>query len=122
MIDKLKNMRTIGRYIQQRMMDYLRLLLIDLKIQKQLFINRMVCLAIIFVFLFLSLIFLGIAIILSFINTPYLIIAAWCVFLAHVLVLLISLFIYIRYRSSTPLFCDIEKELKQDIDMMKEFL
>ena len=103
-------------------MDYLRLLLIDLKIQKQLSINRMVCLAIIFVFLFLSLIFLGIAIILSFINTPYLIIAAWCVFLAHVLVLLISLFIYIRYRSSTPLFCDIEKELKQDIDMMKEFL
>ena len=122
MIHKLKNMRTIGRYIQQRMMDYLRLLLIDLKIQKQLFINRMVCLAIIFVFLFLSLIFLGIAIILSFINTPYLIIAAWCVFLAHVLVLLISLFVYIRNRSSIPLFCDFEKELKQDIDMMKEFL
>lgn len=121
-INKLKHMQKLGGYIRNRMMDYLRLLIIDLKIQKQLFINRMVCLAIFSVFLFLSLIFLGIAVIITFIDTPYLVTAAWCVFCVHILLLFVSLFLYFKNRSSSPLFCEMEEELKQDINMMKELL
>lgn len=122
MINKLRNLRTLARYIRQRAADYSRLLIIDLEIQKQLFMNRMVSLAIFSVFLFLSLVFLGIAIIFSFVNTPYLVMAAWGVFSAYTLILVISAVAYLKNRSSGPVFSDIRRELKQDIDMMKDLL
>ena len=122
MINHLRNIREIGKYITQRSGDYFELLMIEIQIQKQLLIKRLVCLAVSCVFLFLSLIFLGIAVIFSFIDTPYFIIAAWTVFFFYLMISIISAYIYLRNRSDRSAFYEMEKELKQDIDMIKDLL
>ena len=122
MINRFRSIREIGKYVIQRSGDYFRLLIVEIEIQKQLLINRLVSLAVFCVFLFLSLIFLGIAVIFSFIHTPYIVIAAWTVFFFYLMILVISAYVYAKNRSDRPLFYDIEKELKQDIDMIKDLL
>lgn len=117
-----RRIRQMGQFVQERSGDYFRLFIVELEIQKQLLINRLVCLAVFCVFLFLSLIFLGIAVIFSFIHTPHIVWISWLVFFFYLLVLVVSGLIYMKNRSSRPIFYDIERELKQDIDMMKDAL
>ena len=122
MINHFRSIREIGKYVAQRSGDYCKLLIVEINIQKQLLINRLVCLAIFCIFSFLSLVFLGIAIIFSFIDTPYIIIAAWAVFFLYLMVSIIGVYIYARNRSRKPPFYEIEKELKEDIEMIKDLL
>ena len=122
MINHFRSIGEIGKYIGRRSEDYYRLLVVEIKIQKQLLINRLASLAVFCIFSSLSLFFLGIAIIFSFMDTPYFVIAAWAVFFFYLIVSIIAIYLYTRNRPQKPPFYEIEKELKQDIEMIKDLL
>lgn len=108
--------------MQERSGDYARLFLLEMEIQKQLFFNRLICIIIFSLSVFLSIIFLGLAFIVSFWDTPYRILVAWLVFAAFILIMMACAYIYYRNRISRPMFYEIKSELKNDLNLMKELL
>ena len=103
--------------MQERSGDYARLFFLEIEIQKQLFFNRLICIIIFSLSVFLSVIFLGIALIVSFWDTPYRILVAWLVFTMFILIMIICAFIYSHNRINKPMFYEMKAELKNDLSL-----
>ncbi len=108
--------------MQKRSGDYIRLFLLEIEIQKQLFFHRLICVILFSLSVFLSIIFLGVAFIVSFWDTPYRIFVAWLVFGVFILIMAICTFIYLRNRNNRPMFYEMKSELKNDLSLMKDIL
>ncbi len=108
--------------MQERSGDYVRLFFLDIEIQKQLFFNRLICIHIFSLSVFLSVIFFGVALIVSFWDTSYRILVAWLVFAIFISIMIICAFIYSRNRINRPMFYEMKSELKNDLNLMKDML
>ena len=122
MFNSLRRIKQFGKFMQERSGDYARLFFLEIEIQKQLFFNRLICIIIFSLSVFLSVIFLGIALIVSFWDTPYRILVAWLVFTMFILIMIICAFIYSHNCINKPMFYEMKAELKNDLSLMKDML
>ncbi len=122
MFNSLRRIKQFGKFMQERSGDYVRLFLLEIEIQKQHFFNRLICVIIFSLSVFLATLFLGVAFIVSFWDTPYRILAAWLVFVAFILIMFVCAYIYLRNRINRPMFYEMKTELKNDLNLMKDLL
>ena len=122
MFNSLRRIKQFGKFMQERSGVYVRLFFLDIEIQKQLFFNRLICILIFSLSVFLSVIFFGVALIVSFWDTSYRILVAWLVFAIFISIMIICAFIYSRNRINRPMFYEMKSELKNDLNLMKDML
>jgi uncharacterized membrane protein YqjE len=122
MFETITKARQLGAIALERVGEYLELLKISAEIQGQNLMRRVVGYAIAALFVVLSFIFLGLAIIITCWDTPYRVLSAWSV---AGLYSLVAFVVYIGTPSradSVSAFDTVRDELQQDIKLMKEIV
>ncbi len=120
MFETIRKARQLGVIALERIDEYVELLRISVEIQGRNMKQRIVGFAVIALFAFLSLIFLGVAMIVTCWDTPYRVTSAWGV------VVIYALIAFAAYRASqdktspASTFDTLRDELRQDIKLMKE--
>lgn len=120
MFETIKKARYLAAIALERIDDYLELVRISVEIQGQSLKKRIICFVMIALFAVLSLIFLGLAIIITCWDTPYRVIAAWGVAACYALIALLA---YMGSQDKTrpaSTFDTLRDELQQDVKLMKD--
>lgn len=120
MFETIKKARQLAAIALERVDDYLELLKVSAEIQGQSFMRRVIGALVIALFVVLSLIFLGVAIIVTCWDTPYRVTSAWGVAGFYAL---IAFGVYIARPSRTDsasAFDTLRGELQQDVKLMKD--
>ena len=120
MFEKIKKAKQLGIIARHRMGDYMELVPILMKIQWHYFSAQIISYVVLFVLALLSLIFLGVAIIVSYWDTPYRVVSAWSVVALYAFsacgVFLVS---QNRTRPISP-FETLRTELEKDAQLVKD--
>jgi uncharacterized membrane protein YqjE len=120
MFEKIKSVRQLGIIARDRIGDYMELVPILIKIQGRYFGAQIISYVVLFILALLSLTFLGVAIIVSYWETPYRVVSAWCVVALYALsafgVFLVS---QNRTRPISP-FETLRTELEKDAKLVKD--
>ena len=122
MFETIKKARQLGAIALERVGEYLELLRISAEIQGQNLMRRVVGYAVAALFVVLSFIFLGLAVIITCWDTPYRVLSAWSVAGLYPLVAFV---VYIGTPSradSVSALDTVRDELQQDIKLMKEIV
>lgn len=122
MFETIRKARQVGTIALERLGEYLELLRISAEIQGQSLKKRVIGYAMVALFVVLSFVFLGLAVIITCWETPYRVISAWGV--AAFFTLLAFVF-YIGTPSradSVSAFDTVRDELQQDIKLMKDIV
>lgn len=106
----------------ERAGDYLNLVTIEAKMQGAILAKQAVGYAIAAVFGLLAVIFLGIAIIVSFWESDYRTLVAWLVFLAFGAGAGAGIFLARKHASASAAFAHVKEEFRRDVDLIKESL
>jgi uncharacterized membrane protein YqjE len=120
--EKIKKSKQLAKMMGERAGDYLSLATIEARMQGAILAKQAVGYAIAALFGLLAVIFLGIAVIVSFWETDYRILAAWLVFLALVAGAGAGIFVARRHASTSAAFALVREEFKRDVDLIKETL
>ena len=118
----------IQKYIQlylitlDRISDYMDLVRVELKIREHQLALRIAGFAIAILFALLALVFVGLAIIVSFWGSEYRTLAAWFVVFLYVAIAGISFGLSMKRFRSHPLTATLRNELQRDINVIKESL
>jgi uncharacterized membrane protein YqjE len=105
-----------------RIGDYLDLLRVELKIREHHLALRIAGFAIAGLFSVLAIVFLGLAIIISFWASPHRELAAWFVVLLYGGIAGAAFALCMKQFSSTPITTTIRNELQRDINVIRESL
>lgn len=105
-----------------RIGDYLELLRVELKIREQHIALRIAGFAVAGLFALLATVFLGVAIIVSFWDSPHRGLAAWFVVLLYGGIAGAAIWLATRHFQSQPLTSTIRNELQRDIAVIRESL
>jgi uncharacterized membrane protein YqjE len=105
-----------------RLGDYMDLLRVEMKIREYQLAIRMAGFAVALLFALLAIIFLGLAIIVTFWDSSLRTLAAWFVVAMYGVIAAISLNMCMKHFRSPPLTTTMRSELQRDIDMIKENL
>lgn len=122
MFETIKKARQVGAIALERVGEYLELLKISAEIQGQNLVKRVVGYAIVAFFAVLSFIFVGLAIIITFWDTPYRVISAWGVAGFFTLIVLIAYMGTPNRAAPISAFDTVRDELQQDIKLMKDIV
>lgn len=122
MFETIKKARQVGAIALERVGEYLELLKISAEIQGQNLVKRVVGYAIVAFFAVLSFIFVGLAIIITFWDTPYRVISAWGVAGFFALIVLIAYMGTPNRAAPISAFDTVRDELQQDIKLMKDIV
>lgn len=122
MFETIKKAKQIGVITLERVGDYLDLLKISAEIQGQNLKKLLVGYAIVGLFAVLSLIFLGLAVIVTFWDTPYRVMSAWGIVAFFALAALIVYVSTPNRVGSASAFETVREELQQDIKLMKDIV
>ncbi|MDB5759642.1 MAG: phage holin family protein [Burkholderia sp.] len=106
----------------ERAGDYAELVAIEAKMQGAILAKQAVGYTVAALFGLLAVIFLGIAVIVSFWETDYRILAAWLVFLVFGAGAGAGIFIARKHASAAAAFAHVREEFKRDVDLIKETL
>lgn len=106
----------------ERAGDYLSLLKIEAKIQGAIFVKQVVGFAVAAVFGLLAIVFLGLALIVSFWETDYRILVAWLVFLVFAASAGFGLYLARKHVTLGEPFAHVKQEILRDVDLIKETL
>lgn len=106
----------------ERAGDYLHLVTIEAKMQGAILAKQAIGYAVAALFGLLAVVFLGIAVIVSFWETDYRILVAWLVFLAFAAGAGAGIFLARKHASATAAFAHVREEFKRDVDLIKETL
>jgi len=120
MFETIEKARQLGVITLERIGDYLELLRISVEIQGRNLKKRIISFVVVALFAVLSLIFLGLAIIVTCWDTPYRVTAAWGVTAFYAL---IALGAYVSSQSQpSPVSAldTLRDEVQQDIKLMKD--
>lgn len=120
MFETIKKARQLAAIALERVDDYLELLKVSAEIQGQNFMRRVISALMVALFAVLSLVFLGVAIIVTCWDTPYRVTSAWSVTGFYAL---IAFGVYIAKpdrRDSASTFDTLRSELQQDVKLMKD--
>jgi len=105
-----------------RVDDYMQLLRIELKMQGRDLAFQAAGYMVAAFFAALTILFIGLAIVVSFWETDYRIAAAWGVVVLYIVLAAVGLFISSAHRLKGSVAGLIRAELKRDVDMVKETL
>ena len=120
MLSTLEKAKQLGVIALERLDDYLELFKVSAEIQERNFIKRVISFFVVGLFAVLSLIFLGLAVIVTFWDTPYRSMSAWGVagFYAF-----IGFVVYMSAPSradSVSALDTLRNELQRDVKLMKD--
>ena len=120
MFKKIRKIKQLGIVARDRIGDYVQLMSILIKIQWNYVSAQIISYVAIFVLALLSLVFIGVAVIVSFWETPYRVASAWGIVAFYALTALgIFLVSLNRVRPEFPL-ATIRTELEKDAKLVKE--
>jgi len=122
MLSALKNSRQFSQIASERVTDYLNLFRVEMKIRGTEMGLKVAGYAAAGLFAFLATLFLGFAIIVSFWETDYRILAAWGVVVLFALVAFLGYRFAAKQTEAQSLSTVLRSELQQDINTIKESL
>ena len=122
MFETLQKSKQISVIALDRLGDYMELLRIELKLQGRELGLQMLGYAAAGLFGLFALLFLGIAIILSFWGTEYLPIAAWAVVALYLAAAGAGVWLARKHAKGGSALNTLRAELKRDVDLVKENL
>lgn len=120
MFETIKKAKRLAAIALERVDDYLELIRISVEIQGQSLKKRVISFVIVTLFAALSLIFLGLAIIVTCWDTPYRAAAAWGVMACYALIAFVA---YMGSQDKTrpaSTFDTLRDEIRQDVKLMKD--
>ncbi|MDE2365860.1 MAG: phage holin family protein [Betaproteobacteria bacterium] len=120
MFETIKKARQLAAIALERVDDYLALLKVSVEIQGQYFMRRVIGALMVALFAFLSLIFLGAAIIVTCWDTPYRVTSAWGVTGFYALIAFGAYIARPGRTGSASAFDTLRSELRQDVKLMKD--
>lgn len=121
MLETVEKAKQIGALVLERVSEYLELFKISAEIQGQNLVKRVVAYAVVGLFSILSLIFVGVAVIITCWDTPYRLASAWGVAGFYALTALLVYFAAPKADSASALNT-VREELQQDIKLMKDLV
>lgn len=122
MMSALHKSRTLYLITLDRLSDYFDLLRVEMKIREHHIAFRIAGFTVALLFTLLATIFFGLAIIVSFWDSPHRTLAAWVVVLLYGVIAGVSFNLCIKHFRSLPIATTLRTELRQDIDAIKESL
>jgi uncharacterized membrane protein YqjE len=120
MFETIRKARQIGTIALERVGEYAELLKISAEIQGQNLKKRIVSFVMVVLLAVLSLIFLGLAIIVTCWDTPYRVVSAWGVAGFYALAAFVAYIAAPNRADSVSAFDTVREELQQDIKLMKD--
>jgi uncharacterized membrane protein YqjE len=120
MFETIEKARHLGVIALERVGDYLELLRISVEIQRQHLKKRIIRFVMVALFAVLSLIFLGLAIIVTCWDTPYRVPAAWGVMAFYALIAFGAYMSSQNQEGPVSALDTLRDEVAQDIKLMKE--
>jgi uncharacterized membrane protein YqjE len=105
-----------------RVGDYLDLVRVEAKIKGQHLAIQVAGAVLAALFTLLATIFLGLAIIVTFWDSPHRTLAAWFVVLLYAGIAGVGISLFLKHLRSPPLSTMLRSELRRDIDVIKESL
>jgi uncharacterized membrane protein YqjE len=116
---KISNLRRIGHFCSTRLVDYGELIPIELAETKKRVIHEVVATVVLAIGALFTLSFVSIAVIVTAVGTPYLVLTAWCVAGAWLAVALISVIVMMSRKPAEP-FQLLRDQLRRDVDTIRE--
>lgn len=120
MFETIRKARHLGVIALERVDDYLELLRISAQIQGQNLKSRIISSVIVALFAVLTLIFLGLAVIITCWDTSYRVTAAWGVAALYALIAFVAYLSSQNRPAPASAFNTLRDELQQDIKLMKD--
>lgn len=120
MFETIKKARYLAAVALERIDDYLELVRISVEIQGRSLKKRIISFVVIALFAVLSLIFLGLAIIITCWDTPYRVTAAWGVAACYALITFVAYMGSQDKANPASTFDTLRDELQQDVKLMKD--
>lgn len=120
MFETLEKAKQIAILTLGRLDDYMQLLKIEAKLQGRNLAIQLAGYLVAAFFAMLTIMFVGMAIIVSFWETDYRLHAAWGVVALYTVLACIGLFIASAHRYKGSAVTVISEELKRDVEMVKE--
>jgi uncharacterized membrane protein YqjE len=120
MFETIRKARQIGTIALERVGEYVELLKISAEIQGQNLKKRIVNFVMVALLAVLSLIFLGLAVIVTCWDTPYRVVSAWGVASFYALATFVAYIAAPSRADSVSAFDTVREELQQDIKLMKD--
>ncbi|WP_081583534.1 phage holin family protein [Noviherbaspirillum massiliense] len=105
-----------------RVGDYLDLVRVEAKIKSRDMAIRVASAVVALFFTFLVTIFFGLAVIVSFWDSPYRALAAWAVVILYAVIAGVCLNLSLKHFRSPPMSTMLRHELQRDLDIIKESL
>jgi uncharacterized membrane protein YqjE len=122
MMSVLQKSRLLSAIALQRVGDYLDLLRVEVKIREHDIVVKLIGFSIAALLVLLVTIFFGVAIIVSFWETEYRVLAAWCIVFFYAIIAAISVVIGVRHVQPQSITTSLRSELQRDIALLKEGL
>lgn len=122
MFETIKKAKEIGVLILERLSEYIELVKISVEIQGRNFKRRLIGYVVITFLSVLSLVFAGVAVIVTFWDTPYRVASAWGVVAFYALTAFVVYFAIPGQTDSVSAFDTVRDELQQDIKLMKDIV
>jgi uncharacterized membrane protein YqjE len=120
--ESLQKSKQISVIALDRLGDYMELLRIELRLQGREFAMQALGYAMAGLFGLFALLFIGIAIILSFWESEYLPVAAWAVVALYLAAAGAGVWLARKHTSTSSALQSLRTELKRDVDLVKETL
>jgi len=120
MFRTVEKARLLGALALERVDEYLELVKISAEIQGRYLRRRLVHLLVVALFAVLALIFLGAALIATFWDTPYRLMAAWGVAAGYALVAFLAFMSAPAQLAEASTLDTVRNELQKDIKLMKD--
>ena len=120
MFETIKKARQVGSIALERIGEYLELFRISAELQGQHLKKRIVSFVVVALFAVLSLIFLGLAIIVTCWDTPYREVAAWGVMVLYTLIALGAYKAGQSQPGPASALATLRNEVEQDVKLMKD--
>lgn len=120
MFETIRKSKEISVIAKDRLGDYFELLRIEMKLQGRELGILALGSVVGAMFALIAVVFLGFAIIVSFWETEYRVLAAWLVMLLYAVIAGISFAIGLKHKPSGSALTTLRNELRRDVDLVKE--
>ncbi len=120
MFQTIRKSKEISIIAKDRLGDYFELLRIEMKLQGRELAVLAAGTAAGAIFALLTAIFIGFAIIVSFWDTQYRVLAAWFVVVLYAVIAGVSFSIGLKHRPSGAALTTLRNEFRRDVDLVKE--
>lgn len=118
--ETLHKSKQISVIAMDRLGDYIDLLRIEMKLQGREIAAQLLGYAIGVLFALLAAIFAGLAIIVTYWDTPHRALSAWIVVALYIVIAGAGYFVIRKHMHAASPFTTLRNELKQDVDLVKE--